>query len=133
MGKKAEQFESISDFKKFVLDIAVRQINQSTDLNVSYNLFKKGRSFTSIRFYVNRQVPEQLPFPLISLLTMYVTRTHDQILEDLGIKDVKIIQQILSDKALTDGLFKFSYDLKTGRTKADKNPAGLLLKVLGIR
>jgi len=35
--------------------------------------------------------------------------------------------------ALTDELFKFSYDLKTGQTKADKNLAGLLHKVPGLR
>jgi len=35
--------------------------------------------------------------------------------------------------ALTDGLFKFSYDLKIGWIKADKNPAGLLHKVPGLR
>jgi len=132
-GKKAEQFERISDFKKFVLDIAVRQINQNTDLKVSYNLFKKGRSFTSIRFYVNRQTPEQLPIPFDQPVDDVRHQNARQILDDLGIKDVKIIQQILSEKALTDSLFKFSYDLKTGRTKADKNPAGLLLKVLGLR
>lgn len=132
-GKKAEQFERISDFKKFVLDIAVRQINQNTDLTVGYNLIKQGRSFKSIRFYVNKQTPEQLPIPFDQPVEDARHQNARQILEDLGIKDVKLIQQILSEKALIDGLFKFNYELKTGRTKADKNPAGLLLKVLGLR
>jgi plasmid replication initiation protein len=132
-GKKPEQFERISDFKKFVLDIAVRQITQNTDLTVSYRLFKQGRSFKSIRFYVNTQKPQQLPIEFEKPIEESRYQSASQILDTLGIKDAKLIQEILSSEKLTDGLFKFNYDLKTGRTKADKNPAGLLLKVLGLR
>ena len=60
-GKHPEQFERISDFKKFVLDIAVRQINEHTDLEISYHLIKEGRSFKSVRFYITTQKPQQLP------------------------------------------------------------------------
>jgi plasmid replication initiation protein len=132
-GKQPEQFEKFSQFKARVLDIAMRQINEHTDIKINYNLIKQGRSFHSIRFYTNAQQPKQLPIAFDQPVEEVRYQNARQILDDLGIKDGKLIQQILSDKALTDGLFKFNYDLKTGRTKADKNPAGLLLKVLGIR
>lgn len=132
-GKQPEQFEKFSQFKARVLDIAMRQINEHTDIKINYNLIKQGRSFHSIRFYTNAQQPKQLPIAFDQPVEEVRYQNARQILDDLGIKDGKLIQQILSDKALIDGLFKFSYDLKTGRTKADKNPAGLLLKVLGIR
>lgn len=132
-GKQPEQFEKFSQFKARVLDIAMRQINEHTDIKINYNLIKQGRSFHSIRFYTNAQQPKQLPIAFDQSVEEVRYQNARQILDDLGIKDGKLIQQILSDKALIDGLFKFSYDLKTGRTKADKNPAGLLLKVLGIR
>jgi plasmid replication initiation protein len=132
-GKHPEQFERISDFKKFVLDIAVRQINEHTDLEISYHLIKEGRSFKSLRFYITAQKPQQLPIQFDR--PVEETRSHNarQVLDGYGIQDPKLIQQILSDEKLTDSLFKFNYDLKTGRKKADKNPAGLLLKVLGLR
>jgi plasmid replication initiation protein len=132
-GKQPEQFEKFSQFKARVLDIAMRQINEHTDIKINYNLIKQGRSFHSIRFYTNAQQPKQLPIAFDQPVEEVRYQNARQILDDLGIKDGKLIQQILSDKVLIDGLFKFSYDLKTGRTKADKNPAGLLLKVLGIR
>lgn len=132
-GKQPEQFEKFSQFKARVLDIAMRQINEHTDIKINYNLIKQGRSFHSIRFYTNAQQPKQLPIAFDQPVEEIRYQNARQILDDLGIKDGKLVQQILSDKALIDGLFKFSYDLKTGRTKADKNPAGLLLKVLGIR
>ena len=132
-GKQPEQFEKFSQFKARVLDIAMRQINEHTDIKINYNLIKQGRSFHSIRFYTNAQQPKQLPISFDQPVEEVRYQNARQILDEIGIKDGKLIQQILSDKALIDGLFKFNYDLKTGRTKADKNPAGLLLKVLGIR
>ncbi|GGC16417.1 replication initiation protein [Dyadobacter sediminis] len=132
-GKSNEQFERISDFKKFVLDIAVRQINKHTDLKISYDLIKQGRSFQSIRFYIHSQTPELLPILFDQPIEDIRQQNAQQILNDLGIKDIKIVQQILAEKPLTEALFKFNYDLKTGKVKAAKNPAGLLLKILGIR
>jgi len=132
-GKQPEQFEKFSQFKARVLDIAMRQINENTDIKISYNLIKEGRAFHSIRFYTNAQKPQQLPISFDQPVEEVRYQNARQILDDIGIKDGKLIQQILSDKLLINGLFKFNYDLKTGKTKADKNPAGLLLKVLGIR
>lgn len=132
-GKKPEQFERISDFKKKVLDVAVRQINEHTEFEISYHLIKSGRSFQAVRFYINSQKSQQLPIQFEKPIEETRYQNARQILDNLGIKDTKLIQEILSSEKLTDGLFKFNYDLKTGRTKADKNPAGLLLKVLGLR
>ena len=132
-GKKAEQFERISDLKKKVLDVAVRQINEHTDLSVSYHLIKESRSFQAVRFYITTQKPQQLPIQFDRPIEETRYNNARQVLDGYGIQDPKLIQQILSDEKLTDSLFKFNYDLKTGRKKADKNPAGLLLKVLGLR
>ncbi|TXK21243.1 replication initiation protein [Pontibacter qinzhouensis] len=132
-GKEPEQYTKLSMFKKFVLDTAVNQINAHTDLKISYELIKKGRSYQSIRFYINIQAPNQLPLPFDQPIENARHQHAQQILEDLGVKDAKLVQQILTDEKLIDSLFKFNYDLKTGRAKANKNPAGLLLKVLGLR
>jgi plasmid replication initiation protein len=132
-GKETEQFERISDLKKKVLDIAVRQINEHTDLKIEYKLIKRGRAFEKIRFYVQTQIPEQLPLLFDQPKDQVRLQNARQILSGVGIKDEKLIHRILSDKENIDNLFKFSYELKTGKVKATKNAAGLLLKVLGIR
>ena len=56
-----------------------------------------------------------------------------EILEALGIRDVNLMNTIMRDSKLIDGVFKFNYDLKIGRIKSDKNPAGLLLTILGLK
>ena len=35
-----------------VLEPAVAEINEKTDLNVSYELFKEGRNYKTIEFYI---------------------------------------------------------------------------------
>lgn len=132
-GKKPEQFERISDLKKKVLDVAVRQINENTEFEINYHLIKSGRSFQTVRFYINAQKPQQLLIQFDKPVEETRLQKGRQILDEYGIKDEKLIHQILSSESLIDNLFKFNYNLKTGRTKADKNPAGLLLKVLGLR
>ena len=57
-----EQFERISDFKKFVLDIAVKQINENTDIQIEYEVLKKyrSRSFNCVKFFINGNPLKQL-------------------------------------------------------------------------
>lgn len=60
--KGNEQLERISQFKERVLDMAKKQINEHTDLNFDYELYKKGRSFEFIQIFVDasKNKPKQL-------------------------------------------------------------------------
>ena len=132
-GREREQFEKISQLKDRVLDIAVRQINEHTDLRINYTLIKKGRAFDKIRFYIKPQTPQQLPLSFDQPAEEVRLQNARQIMSDVGIKDSKLIEQILSKQEHVNNLFKFNYDMKTGKVKASKNAGGLLLKVLGVR
>jgi plasmid replication initiation protein len=58
--KGNEQFERISDFKKFVLDIARTQICENTDIEIDYELKKRGREFFWITLQIKSQKFKQL-------------------------------------------------------------------------
>jgi plasmid replication initiation protein len=58
--KGNEQFERINDFKKYVLDIAKQQINEHTDIEVDFELKKRGRSFHWVTLHINSQKFKQL-------------------------------------------------------------------------
>lgn len=58
--KGNEQFERISDFKKFVLDIARNQISENTDIELDYDLKKRGREFFWVTLHINSQRFKQL-------------------------------------------------------------------------
>jgi plasmid replication initiation protein len=132
-GKEPEQYTQISTLQRDVLKVAVTQINERTDLTISYELLKKGRAYHSVKFYVNAQVPEQLPIPFEideNDAKAQMARNH---LERLGIKDPALVSKIMTDKKLTDALFEFIYKTKTDKIKADKYPGGLFLKINGLR
>jgi plasmid replication initiation protein len=58
-GKEKEQYSEITMFKKQVLDIAKRQINEHTDIVFDYELLKvKGRSFDTIKLFCGFAKPK---------------------------------------------------------------------------
>ncbi len=58
--KGNEQFIEITAFKKRVLDIAKKQINEETDIYFDYKLIKQGRAFRWVEIYVNAKMAQQL-------------------------------------------------------------------------
>jgi plasmid replication initiation protein len=58
--KGNEQFERISQFKEYVLDIAKKQINEHSDIEIDFELKKKGRAFQWVTLHVNSQKFKQL-------------------------------------------------------------------------
>lgn len=132
-GKQAELFQNISQLKARVLDVAIRQINEHTDLRVDYHLSKTGKAYDSVRFSIARQATRQLPIEFDRPLEESRSQSARQHLETLAISQPKLVQQILGAPELVDMLFKFIYQLKTGQVKATKNPGGLFLKMCGLR
>ncbi|MGP5649638.1 replication initiation protein RepM, partial [Psychrobacter celer] len=50
LGVEETKYSRMSDFKKYVLDFAVQQINEHTDITVKYDQHKKGRVITGFTF-----------------------------------------------------------------------------------
>ncbi len=46
----SSKYKIISSFKEYVLDVIVREINDSSDMIISYALIKEGRSYNKIKF-----------------------------------------------------------------------------------
>ena len=131
-GKEPEQYSKVSMLQRKVLDVAVQQINQHTDLKLRYELLKKGRAFESVRFYIQAQLPEQLPLPFEQPLDEAREEKARGHLHELGIKDPTLVARILSAPELVNDLFGFVYKLKTGKLKATTNAGGLFLKTAGL-
>jgi len=48
----AEKYELFGDFKRKVIDIAIREINGLSDITVTYEIIKESRKFTKIEFII---------------------------------------------------------------------------------
>ena len=58
-GKEVEQYKQIGEFKKSVLDVAKKQINEHTDIVFDYELLKiRGRSFDTINLFCGFSNPK---------------------------------------------------------------------------
>lgn len=55
MGVGVNEYEKMNDFKKRVLDLAINEINDKTDLKVSYTQEKKGVRISGFKFTVNEK------------------------------------------------------------------------------
>ena len=140
--KGNEQFERLSDFKRYVLDASVKQINQRTDLQIGYTLQKRGRSFQNITFTVTAQ-PLAVVLPVmdkpakVGTAPVGVSDAQYQnarlLLEKWNIKRADVVNQIMNSADLVQEVNKFAYELQTGKVKVEKNVAGYLLTRLGLK
>lgn len=135
-NKGNEEFKLVADLKRYVLDIAVKQINEHTDLEISYYMAgEHGRKkpLKTITFYIKKKSPIILPIefekeknPDIRKQQLYL------VLDKLGIKSSAIVKQISENDELIKEVFRFNYQYQTGEIKAEKNAGGLLLTKLGL-
>jgi len=50
-----DKYDRVNDFKKYVLDIAIRELDKCSPYTFTYKMNKTGRSFTSVTFYPKYQ------------------------------------------------------------------------------
>jgi plasmid replication initiation protein len=138
-AKGKEEYSMVTTFCKKVLDVAVKQINEHTDLCIGYTIEKKGRAFKNVVFTVKPQaLAAVVPFDLVATeqpLSGIQQSHYDnaaRILDELHIIDPKYRQAILSTPAHILAVNRYNHDLKTGKAKATSNPGGLLLVRLGF-
>lgn len=59
LGLLDGEYSTMSNFKKFVLDLAVDQINEHTDIKLTYDQHKTGRTITGFSFRIKSKVKQQ--------------------------------------------------------------------------
>ena len=137
--KGNEKMKQIKELRERVLDIAVKQINEHTELHISYKLEKRGKAFKNVIFTVKPQaLATTIPFDLVATTEPLpgVQQSHfdnaARILDELRITDPKHRATILASAAHVAEVNRYNHDLKTGKVKASRNPGGLLLVRLGL-
>jgi plasmid replication initiation protein len=134
------KIKQIGQLREKVLDVAVKQINEHTELHISYSLEKKVRTFKNIVFTVKPQaLAETIPFDLVlntnapAGLQQHQVDNAGRLLAQLGIVTPALVATILSNAAHVAACNKFAHDLKTGKHAKANSLSGLLLTVLGIK
>lgn len=140
-AKGNEEYTEVSMFKRKVLDLSVKQINELTDLCISYQLLKQGRSFENLLFTVQKQaVATPIPFdimpsgaPVVAGMATHQVENAGRLLAQLGIITPALVSEILASASHVAACNKFAHDIKTGKVKAKTSLSGLLLTMLGLK
>lgn len=140
-AKGKEEYTKVAMFKAKVLDVAVKQINEHTDLSISYTLEKKGRAFKNVVFMVEPQavdVVATLPdlgttAQPLSGVAAHQVENAGRLLAQLSITTHELVSQILASPTHVAACNKFAHDLKTGKYTKSHSLSGLLLTILGIK
>jgi plasmid replication initiation protein len=76
LGVETQQYKTMSNFKTYVLDFALNQVNELTDINAKYEQHKKGRTISGFSFTLKQKkasstkvVKEQNPTNLFSKMS----------------------------------------------------------------
>ena len=60
-NKVVRKMGRFPDFRRYVLEIAQREINQKTDIDISYTTKKSGKKIAQIVFYIEKKAANNLP------------------------------------------------------------------------
>ena len=123
--KGNEQFERISEFKISVLEIAKKQINENTDIDIDFELKKRGRSFHWVTLHINTKIPKQLEinFDISVDNQKYIAKiAHYGVSPDQAELIAKKEKEADFDKLITD----LNAKVRSGKLKIDKSVAYLI-------
>ena len=59
LGIGINEYKVLADFKKRVLDLAVKEINDKTDTTIKYDQFKEGRTISHILFKIGKKLAKK--------------------------------------------------------------------------
>ena len=96
------KYDRYQDFRRFVLDKAINEINEYTDLNVSYEPIKQGRNYAYINFYILKK-PKDAIIKIQGKINNYLNFGRD--IERAKRRNAKTIAELTTN---TDGQTSFT-------------------------
>lgn len=78
LGIESDEYKTMSNFKSRVLDRAVNEVNEKTDIRVQYDQVKQGRTISHIQFKIKRKVTKATK-PLTRLTAKQIDMFSDKL------------------------------------------------------
>lgn len=95
-----DKYPKMADFKKDVIDVAVREISATSDIKVTYEQIKKGRNIIAFRFIYTRTPDKKLPKGESNPLAISKLTAQPEKSEMIGRVNIDIFQFNDKDKQL---------------------------------
>jgi plasmid replication initiation protein len=107
LGIGVNEYKVLADFKKRVLDLAVKEINEKADIQIKYDQFKEGRKISHILFKIGKKKDNKSKTSRdINTIDMFADMTIKQAL-------------MFGDKLSRDTAFQDHYKANVGESIED--------------
>lgn len=130
-GKTPELYKQWGQFKDYVLEPAVRQINELSDIHISFEIEKKGKSVHTIHFTIShvKRFQSIIPFEIDDEDREGIQLKNK--LYSIGIQDSKLIKQIIDTPEMRKKAHKWFFDYSQKKSTI-KSPAGHFRTSIGL-
>ncbi|MFV5517029.1 replication initiation protein RepM [Acinetobacter gerneri] len=107
LGLENDEYKVTADFKKYVLDVAIKEISDKADIQIKYEQFKEGRTISHILFkFIKKKETKQKKSKDKNTVDMFT---------GLSIKQI----MMFSDKLSRDTAFQNHYTAHVGELERD--------------
>lgn len=105
LGIDLQEYALMSNFKKFVLDKAVSEINAKTDINLKYDQIKCGRKITGFKFTIKSKVlpKRNISTPRAKRKIEIWGTAEESLLRTLNKKCANITKEYIEKLAIKEG------------------------------
>jgi plasmid replication initiation protein len=123
-GISEEKYQQVHDLKRKVLDISRREINEKTDIEISYSMIKDGRKYVAVSFDIKNKVNNKSLIKEIKKRDELIKK-----IQDFGFSINTIYKIIcdLSDFDIEQAVCSVELQVKNGNVK---NPKAMLRTAL---
>lgn len=127
-GISKEKYKQINDLRRKVLEVAKLDINEKTDIEITYSMIKEGRKYVSVSFDVkNKKTIKKIS----ESLKKEINKREEFIkeMQDYGFSRNTIIKMISdrSDFDIEQSILSVNYQIQNGNVK---NPKAMLRTAL---
>ena len=107
LGLENDEYKVTADFKKYVLDVAIKEINDKADIQIKYEQFKEGRTISHILFkFIKKKETKQKESKDQNTIDMFTGLSIKQCL-------------MFGDKLSRDDAFRNHYKANVGENTED--------------
>lgn len=87
----SKKYKYVKDFRKYVLEVIDSEINKNTDIDFDYELVKKGRSYSNIKFNFNYKVKTNKKPEIIAKVNNKLNQGKQKAKDEKLPKDIEAI------------------------------------------
>jgi plasmid replication initiation protein len=130
-----EQYKFYKDFRVNIIDRAMREVNEKTDISFDYEEIKTGRKVTSLHFTIKKNTNDQKQVLELIDSTPEVMKKESPYLDKLIVHGVlqATAERLTSEhkpEVIAYNIGQLERNLKAKRGKKIENPAGWLIKAI---